>query len=1212
LSAVGLSLVGQPADAAAGARYEAAFVDGARVEGEKLIGWGTQPGAPHLEETPLADPNRPLRWLCDTTLRAWEPSPAQGGFIEFSGGDRLPGKVVAVEPGRADAWQRTPAVLRVEPSAAASVGGAQGTQAIRVRADDVRRVVFVPGAAQPTDPGTVRNREGGTIRFRRLRWLTDGVTLLTAEGLTEVPMAEIAEIALPARDPWQEYYRRLARLSPDTTARLVRLETADGLVATVSTDRLLAHARGNGATPADWDHVVLPPWAFDPLTVRFDSIRLRSEFAPHEVPLSQFTPLDVVQRSGFGNSWTWRADRNVQGGPLQSGGKRYAWGFGVHARCELYFSLSACVHSLRSVVGIDAVAGKGGCVRAAVHLDNVGQPPLFQSPHLIGSERVVDTQMLRIAPADERPHQLVLVADAAHRDRPAGADPLDVRDRLDWLEPLLILDRRKLQETTREYLPELVPAWNGWQVSLPAGVSDPVRMRWDTSGSSGPKMRWLVGTGNRPLVLAVERQLTERDRWLRIHVRQVEEYVKPGLVEVRADGKPIARMQIAHKGSDMPWLVPLAPYQGRRAKIEVVLTAVDPKELVEWLALAITERGTQVDWRPLRIVSARAQAGTTLTVQPDGSILASGKRPPVETYEVRAESDLAQVTAFRLEALADPSLECGGPGRNFYGNFVLSQFLVSKPATRQKPIRGRYVRIELPGQNRVLNMCEVQVFVGEKNLAPAGRASQSTTHEQCAAKNAVDGNTGGDYDTNGISRTADAQSDPWWEVDLGKTHDIDRIVVFNRTDHAMGFRTTGLNVVVMDEKRSVVWRRDAIPGPPTPKIEVADNNARRVPMKTAYADYHTPAEPPTLSLTSDIRGWEVYPQNSRSHVAVFAPEDPIDTEGGLLIALRQGIFDHALGRFRLAATAEPLPVPVEPVSIEVPLPTEGAEPQIVKTPSRQTPPLHAKIRAATVLVEVEGRHATGVLVGKDGYVLTAGHLLLRSGLPATVTLTDGRKLNARTAGIYRDYDFGLLKIEAAGEYPGREISPLSEVRWLQRHPVAFIPLDLANTRHPPCFNCVITAIGQKTRRANHSGRIGVEGWPMFNGQGQIVGVQTGYGYADEPHFSTAHVALEHWERLVKGDAWGRWMTGSGPMIGVVTTGTENGGRVDRVYKDSPAAKAGVQVGDMLMKVDGQRVNDYIETAKVLADKHPGDEVTIEWRRADKTITKKIRLMPRRR
>jgi len=112
----------------------------------------------------------------------------------------------------------------------------------------------------------------------------------------------------------------------------------------------------------------------------------------------------------------------------------------------------------------------------------------------------------------------------------------------------------------------------------------------------------------------------------------------------------------------------------------------------------------------------------------------------------------------------------------------------------------------------------------------------------------------------------------------------------------------------------------------------------------------------------------------------------------------------------------------------------------------------------------------------------------------------------------------------------------------------------------------ITAIGNKTRRANHSGRIGVDGWPMFNGQGQIVGVHTGYGFANEPHFSTAQVALEHWERLVKGDACGRWMTGSGPMIGVITTGTENG----------------------------------------------GDEVTIEWRRADKTITKKIPLTPRRR
>ena len=58
---------------------------------------------------------------------------------------------------------------------------------------------------------------------------------------------------------------------------------------------------------------------------------------------------------------------------------------------------------------------------------------------------MIDTGVVRL-PTERRPAwRLLLVANSVHEGRPAGADPWDVRDRLDWLEPRLILDQAKLK-----------------------------------------------------------------------------------------------------------------------------------------------------------------------------------------------------------------------------------------------------------------------------------------------------------------------------------------------------------------------------------------------------------------------------------------------------------------------------------------------------------------------------------------------------------------------------------------------------------------------------------------------------------------------------------------------------------------------------------------------------------------------------------------------
>jgi hypothetical protein len=79
-----------------------------------------------------------------------------------------------------------------------------------------------------------------------------------------------------------------------------------------------------------------------------------------------------------------------------------------------------------------------------------------------------------------------------------------------------------------------------------------------------------------------------------------------------------------------------------------------------------------VTWHPLEIQKATSKLGTTLTLQSDGSILASGPNPVGDIYSLDATTTLKDFAAIRLEVLPDPSLPNNGPGRHPSGNFQLA------------------------------------------------------------------------------------------------------------------------------------------------------------------------------------------------------------------------------------------------------------------------------------------------------------------------------------------------------------------------------------------------------------------------------------------------------------------------------------------------------------------------------------------------------------
>lgn len=84
----------------------------------------------------------------------------------------------------------------------------------------------------------------------------------------------------------------------------------------------------------------------------------------------------------------------------------------------------------------------------------------------------------------------------------------------------------------------------------------------------------------------------------------------------------------------------------------------------------------ETKWTALKPLTVQSAGGATLTVQPDNSVLASGKNPDQDVYVIEAEIQ-DRVGAIRLEAIPDRTLPAGGSGRApTWGNFILTDFRV--------------------------------------------------------------------------------------------------------------------------------------------------------------------------------------------------------------------------------------------------------------------------------------------------------------------------------------------------------------------------------------------------------------------------------------------------------------------------------------------------------------------------------------------------------
>jgi serine protease Do len=278
----------------------------------------------------------------------------------------------------------------------------------------------------------------------------------------------------------------------------------------------------------------------------------------------------------------------------------------------------------------------------------------------------------------------------------------------------------------------------------------------------------------------------------------------------------------------------------------------------------------------------------------------------------------------------------------------------------------------------------------------------------------------------------------------------------------------------------------------------------------------------------------------------------------------------------------------------------------LKLIQKQVKAVLKKVQPATVSVRVGGAQGSGVIVHKDGYILTAGHVSGKPGRDVTIIMHDGRKLKGKTLGTNQDIDSGLIQISDEGTWPhiamGRSRG-LKKGQWC---------LALGHPGGYKAGRTVVVRLGRVLE--NNKGFIqtdcalvgGDSGGPLFDLEGKVIGIHSRIG---KQMTVNLHVPVDtyrsSWNRLVKGEVWGEKADGQKAYLGVKGSGENSNCKIVEVVPGSPADKAGLREDDVITRLSGEPIDDFDDLKSEISKYKPGDQVTLRVRRGGKSFTVKV-------
>ena len=270
-----------------------------------------------------------------------------------------------------------------------------------------------------------------------------------------------------------------------------------------------------------------------------------------------------------------------------------------------------------------------------------------------------------------------------------------------------------------------------------------------------------------------------------------------------------------------------------------------------------------------------------------------------------------------------------------------------------------------------------------------------------------------------------------------------------------------------------------------------------------------------------------------------------------------------------------------------------------------------RTRKATVSIDMGGGSGSGVIVSKEGLILTAAHVSGGVGKKITVIMEDGTKHKATSLGLVAKTDAAMLKIDEEGSYPYVE---------LDKEDTALMGDWVFALGHSGGFDKergVGVRIGRIVRWADQTIQTdcnligGDSGGPLFDLEGHLIGIHSRVGASLEQNMHVPiRVFFRHWEKMEASEFIGEGPFAKKPVafLGVGTEDREEGGvTVKVVGKETAAEEAGIKVGDVILEIDGKKLESKEEFSAGIKELQPGTKVKLKILRDDEEIEIEVEL-----
>ena len=284
----------------------------------------------------------------------------------------------------------------------------------------------------------------------------------------------------------------------------------------------------------------------------------------------------------------------------------------------------------------------------------------------------------------------------------------------------------------------------------------------------------------------------------------------------------------------------------------------------------------------------------------------------------------------------------------------------------------------------------------------------------------------------------------------------------------------------------------------------------------------------------------------------------------------------------------------------------------IQTTGRETRPVPPEFRGTPLERQFRNRAVrgtgSGFIIDPAGVVVTNGHVVGNT-TRVIVRLQDGTELAARLVGTDEAVDIALLRIEAGRPLTAVSLGASARLRVGQWVMAAGNPFGLGGS----VSSGIVSALGRDIGVGPLDDFIqtdapinpGNSGGPLFNMDGEVIGINTaifspsganaGIGFAVPSDLARPAI-----EQLARGARVERGWLGVGLDDGP-ESGRGRGAVVTNVFANSPAARAGLRRGDVVVSLNGERVESSRQLVRGVATLPPGQSIRLGVQRGGRTL-----------